>query len=206
MENTKNKKAFVFIGRSGCGKGTQAELLIEYLKKQGQINDHQPLFYVETGNRFRDFIKGTSYSSRLSKGAMERSERQPDFLAVWNWSHLLVENLMGDELLIFDGTPRSLPEAQMLDTAFKFYGYDKPVIINMDVSVDWAKKRLSERGRGDDKKDSDIEKRLAWYETDVVPAIKFYENNTDYNFIRINGEQTIEEVNLELISKVFPND
>lgn len=194
-------KTFIFIGRSGCGKGTQVELLIEQLKQKGYISDQNPLFYIETGNKFRDFIAKTSHSSRLAKEIMDRSERQPDFLAVWSWADLLVTNLMGDEQIIFDGISRSLAEAKVLDTALKFYSRPKPTVVYLDVSNDWSRARLEGRGRSDDKTAGDITKRLAWFESDVLPAIKFYENNPDYNFVTVNGEQTIEEVQAELIEK-----
>jgi adenylate kinase family enzyme len=190
---------FIFIGRSGCGKGTQASLLIEELKREGKVSDKNPLFYIETGNKFRDFIAKTSHSSRQAKEVMDRSERQPDFLAVWMWADLLVTNLMGDEQLIFDGTPRSLGEAKVLDTALRFYGRQKPTVVYLDVSNDWSRERLAARGRSDDKAAGDIEKRLAWFESDVKPAIEFFEQNPDYEFIRVNGEQTIEEVHKELM-------
>ena len=200
-----NKKTFIFIGRSGCGKGTQAELLIEELKKRGDVSDNNPMCYIETGVRFRDLISKTSHSSRLAKEIMERSERQPDFLAVWTWSDILVTNLMGDENIIFDGTPRSLNEANVLDSAIKFYKREKTKVIYLDVSNEWSKQRMVERGRADDKSKGDIEKRLAWFEKDVMPAVKFYEDNPDYDLIRVNGEQTIEEVKKEMLGKLDLN-
>lgn len=200
MEN--KKQAFIFIGRSGCGKGTQAELLIEKMKSSGSINNEHPLLYIETGDKFRSFVSTTSHSSRLAKEIMEKSERQPDFLAIWMWSHILVENLMGDEVVIFDGTPRSLNEAMALNTALAFYKLDEVKVIYLDVSNDWSKQRMMERGRADDKTNGDIEKRLAWFEADVLPAVKYYEENPDYKFLRINGEQTIEEVHAEIMEKL----
>jgi adenylate kinase family enzyme len=200
MENP--TKTFIFIGRSGCGKGTQAELLIEQLRQKGAVSDAHPLFYIETGNKFRDFIAKTSHSSRLAKEVMDRSERQPDFLAVWMWADLLVTNLMGDEVIIFDGTPRSLGEAKVLDTALRFYERAEPVVIYLDVSNDWSKQRLSSRGRADDQTAGDIEKRLNWFESDVKPAIEFYEHNPDYRFVRVNGEQSVEQVQAELMAKI----
>jgi len=197
-----NPKTFIFIGRSGCGKGTQAELLIKHLEEKGEISSDNPLFYLESGNRFRDFIKGTSHSSRLAKEIMDRGERQPDFLAVWNWSHLLVENIMGDEHIIFDGTPRSLLEAQALDTALKFYKREKPQVFFMNVSRDWSRTRLLERGRFDDKDQSEVEKRLDWFEKDVMPAVEYYRIHPDYKFTDINGEQTIEEVHAEILKSL----
>ena len=195
-------QTFIFIGRSGCGKGTQAELLIAQLKEKGYVSDANPLFYIETGNKFRDFISKTSHSSRLAKEVMDRSERQPDFLAVWMWSDLLVTNLMGDEHIIFDGTPRSLSEATVLDTALRFYGRANPTVIYLDVSNDWSRERLMARGRADDKTAGDIAKRLAWFESDVQPAIDFYANNPAYHFVKVNGEQPIEAVHEAIMAEL----
>jgi hypothetical protein len=46
------------FGRSGCGKGTQVVLLQEYTKKQDQ---QRHIFYIETGERFRQLIKEHIY-------------------------------------------------------------------------------------------------------------------------------------------------
>lgn len=197
-----DKHTFIFIGRSGCGKGTQAELLMDYLKQSGQTSATAPMLYIETGDKFRDYIAGTSHSSRLSKEIMDKSDRQPDFLAVWVWSNQLVDNVMGDEHIILDGTPRSLLEAQVLDTALKFYQRGPVQVIYLDVSNEWSKQRLLARGRADDQTNGDIAKRLAWFETDVKPAVEFFATNPDYHFVKVNGEQTIEEVHQELMGKL----
>ncbi len=198
---------FIFIGRSGCGKGTQAKLLIEALKKSVPAASTTPLLYIETGDKFRNFVAQTSHSSRLARRVMDRSERQPDFLAVWMWSHVLIENLMGDEHIVFDGTPRSLNEAKALDTAMGFYGREPIDVIYLDVSNDWSKVRMGERARHDDQKKGDMEKRLAWFETDVKPAVDYYQAEpTGYRFHQINGEQTIEEVHQAIVSSLsLPN-
>lgn len=195
-------RTFIFIGRSGCGKGTQAERLIERLKEDGTISDTNPLFYLETGNQFRALIAGTSHTSRLAKAVGGRGERQPDFLAIYVWSHLLVENILGDENIILDGTPRSLPEAQVLNTAMKFFERGKVDVVWLDVSREWSKERMEARGRADDKKSGDIEKRLAWFDADVMPAIKYYRDNPDYNLHRINGEQPIDKVYEDLLASL----
>ena len=192
-------QAFIFIGRSGCGKGTQASLLSDYLKQIGVVSDQHPLFYLESGEKFRQFIKGYSHSSRLAKVVMNSGARQPDFLAVWNWSHILVENLMGDEHIIFDGTPRSLLEAKALETALTFYGFSQKTVIYLNVSNEWSSKRLLDRGRTDDQALADITKRLEWFETDVLPAVDFYRQNSAYRFIELNGEQSIETIHQDLI-------
>lgn len=191
-------QTFIFIGRSGCGKGTQAELLMEKLRGRSK----RPVFHLESGSLFRDFVEGDSYSSQLAKTIMDRGERQPDFLAVWMWSHLLVKNLVEEEHLVLDGTPRSLAEAMTLDTAMKFYGRERPKVIYLNISPDSSVNRLTSRDRQDDRSIANIAKKLAWFETSVMPALEYYKNNKDYDFIEINGESSTEEIHAEILAKL----
>ena len=193
-------KTFIFIGRSGCGKGTQASLLMDYIKQKDI--EKRPIFYLETGQRFRDFIKSGSHSANLSNEVYKADIRQPDFLAVWMWSHLLIENLKGNEHLVIDGTPRSLQEAMVLETAIDFYKLEKPNVIYIDVGRKWSEERLLSRGRLDDASIVRIDKRLNWFDKDVVPALKFMKKSKKFNFIKINGEQTIGQVNQEIMNKL----
>lgn len=189
-----NLHTYIFIGRSGCGKGTLAKLLIEYLKEKGIVTDSNPIYYQETGTRFREFVTKDSYSSRLEKELMDKSERAQDFLAVWIWSSLFIETLTGAEHLILDGSPRSLLEAQMLETALNFYSRKDVTIVYLDVSREEAKKRLQLRGRADDQKDGDIDKRLDWFDRDVLPAVEYYRNSSKYRSLEVDGEQAVEKI------------
>ena len=191
-------KTFILIGRSGCGKGTQAKFLLEYLKSKDSSRE---IFYMETGARFREFIERDSLSGKLSKAINKAGGLQPEFLAVWVWSNLFIENLKGDEHMIIDGTPRKLREAAVLDTALDFYKREKPYVLHLDVSRKWSEKRLLERHRTDDLPE-DIKKRLDWYETDVIPTINYYRDNPKYNFLDINGERGIEEIQKDILSKI----
>ncbi len=196
-----NPQTIVIMGRSGCGKGTQGKLLQEYLKnKDASMGEKRDIFYLETGNVFREFIEQDNYTSKLSKAIMETGELQPAFLAVHMWSHVFIDEMKGGEHMILDGTPRTLSEIESLDTAFKFYGRQHPVVFVLDVSKDWSKTRLSERGRMDDSRAHDVLRRLEWYDTDVVPAIRHMEAAKLYTVITINGEQTIEQVHADLIA------
>ncbi len=192
-------KTFIFIGRSGCGKGTQVKLLVDYLKEK----ESGKIFTLQTGQHFRDFVAKDGFANDLAKKIMKEANRQPDFLAVWIWSNAFLENIKNEEHLIIDGTPRSLNEARTLDTAIKFFKREKPFVVYIDVAREWSEDRLLARGRADDLEIEDIRKRLDWFEDDVIPAVSFYRNNPDYNFININGEQTIEEVNKEMVEKIF---
>ena len=101
---------------------------------------------------------------------------------------------------MFDGTPRRLIEAQLLDSVMGFFRREKPHLFFLNVSREWAREKLIARGRHDDSLE-DVERRLAWYETEVVPAIGFYHENADYVFHNINGEQKIEKVHADIISQ-----
>ncbi len=195
-------KTFIFIGRSGCGKGTQVKLLTDYLR---EATPEENIFYLQTGQHFRDFVKEEGFANKMASEIMEEGGRQPDFLAVWIWANSFLKNVRNEEHLIVDGTPRSLNEARILDTAMKFYKREKPTIVYIDVSRQWSEERLLARGRADDLEIEDIRKSLDWFEDDVLPAVSFYRENSDYDFIFINGEQTIEEVHGEVMKKVFSN-
>lgn len=193
-----DQKSFIFIGRSGCGKGTQVKLLMDYLKEKDPEKD---ILYIYTGAEFREFIKGDSDTQKLAMDILEKGGLQPEFLSVYMWTNILVKSYTKKEHLIFDGTPRKRHEAGVLDSIFGFYGLSTPFVINLDVSEEWAIERLTERGRKDDNKD-DITQRLSWYTTDVVPAINFYIDNPAYKFIKIDGERSIEDVHKDLVKAI----
>lgn len=193
-----NQKSFIFIGRSGCGKGTQAELLSDYLEK---VDPKREVLYVQTGAEFRDFVKGSSVTAQLSKKIMDVGGLQPEFLAIHMWIKVLVEKFTGKENLIFDGTSRKYHEAGAMDSIFTFYGLPKAYLIHLKISKEESIKRLLLRGRKDDNK-KDIEERLSWYESEVERAIGFYRNNKDYNFLEIDGERTVEEIHKDIVSRI----
>lgn len=198
-----NKETFIFIGASGCGKGTQVALLKERLREK---TPNTPIFYMQTGQYFREFIKGDSHAAHMAREAIDRGERAPDFLAMYLWSDIFVKNLTGNEHLILDGSPRSLNEAQNLDIAMKFFRREQPAVVYIKVSPEWSIQHLLERakqeGRADDSLEG-IKKRVAWFEQDVLPAINYYRRDRDYDFIEIDGERPIEEVHRDIIANLF---
>ncbi len=142
------QRTFIFIGRSGCGKGTQAALLIHEIEQRDP--EKRPIFYLETGAKFREFIKGDKYSNKLASKILELGERQPDFLAVYNWSSMLVNEMDTEKHLIVDGMPRSYEEALVFDSAINFYNLSRPVVVYINVSKEHSRERLVLRGSSDD--------------------------------------------------------
>lgn len=197
MISGKDISTFIFIGRSGCGKGTQAELLIEHLKKSTSRDS----LYIQTGAELREFIKHDGYTSSLSRVIYEDGGMQPEFLAVFMWTNILVKSFNGEQNIVFDGSPRKLYEAEIVDSIIDFYKLGKPKVIHIDISKEEAMKRLLARGRSDDNQE-DIEHRLSWYDHDVVPTIKFYENNPRYEYIKLNGEQSPEKIFSDLLERI----
>lgn len=193
----------IFIGRSGCGKGTQSDLIKNYIAKGDQ--DKRQILDVETGERFRQFIRGEGYSAELSRIAYETDARQPDFLACSMWGDILIEELDKDMHIVFDGAPRSLPEAILISTAMEFYKREEPRVIYINVSRKWSEDRLLARGRMDDTSLSKINKRLDWFDKDILPAIEYFRTNKLYKFIEVNGEQSIEKVHSDIISAYDPS-
>lgn len=188
----------IFIGRSGCGKGTQAELL---KNKIHQLDpDKRRILYVETGGRFRTFISGDKFTSRLSQAIYKSDIRQPDFLACWMWGSVLIEELEENMHIIFDGTSRAIDEAQVMTTAMEFYKREQPTVVYLNVSRKWSEERLLARGRLDDQELSKIGKRLDWFEKDTMPVLEYFKSNSLYRFIEINGEQPIEKVHADIVA------
>ncbi len=188
----------IFVGRSGSGKGTQATLLNNRIHRLD--TEKRQILYIETGDHYRDFVREKSFSARLGKAIYEKDELAPDFIGCWLWGDVLINQLEENMHLVFDGACRSLLEAEVLTSAVKFYKREKPVVIYINVSNKWSDERLLARGRQDDSSLSRINKRLKWFETEVLPAIEYFKKNSSYKFIEVNGEQTIERVHADIIS------
>lgn len=122
------QQTIIFIGRSGCGKSTQSEAIHKLFLENPDFKD-AGVFYLQTGDAFREFTKQSGYTNELAKKHSENGRRQPDFLAVWMWTHLFVTELKKGQNVILDGTPRSIIEAGVIDTSFDFYSFTKPFIV-----------------------------------------------------------------------------
>ncbi len=198
-----HKETFIFIGASGSGKGTQVALVKEYLAKK---TPEVPIFYVQTGEHFREFIKGDSHAASIARQVQEKGGLQPSFLAMWIWSDLFVKHLTGSEHIILDGAPRTLSEAHHLDIAMKFFKREQPTVIYLKVHREWSFNHLMARAAKEGRKDdteASINRRLDWFDHDVLPTINHYRRDRDYDFIEINGERSIEEVHREIVANVF---
>ena len=190
-------RIFIFIGRSGSGKGTQATLLIELLRRKDTKNE---VLYVSTGEEFRKIISADNFTAAKAREIVDSGRFGPAFLAVMMWAQVLTREYKKGEHLVIDGSPRTVPEAMVLGTVFGFYELS-PVVIHIDVSREWASQKLRDRGRNDDT-EAGISSRQNLFEKEIVPILTMYRQEKKIPMIKVNGEQAIKEVHRELLSKL----
>jgi len=186
------------MGRSGCGKGTQAKLLDEEITSRGISNSD--ILHIVTGDLFRKFTQSDGPTHARLNEVMSKGEKPPEFLSVAMWGELLMRDYRPNMHLFIDGTPRSVPEAYTLENALLFYKRTPIDVINIEVSDEWATERLLGRGRHDDKATDSIKGRLNFYRTDVAPALEYFRTSTHITVFDINGEQSIEKVHADIKS------
>lgn len=188
--------AYIFFGRSGCGKGTQAKLLEEQLRAAGQ-----KIIYIETGNLLRAFADTNSYTAQKAKQILATGALMPEFLPTYTWAGKMIEEVTGNESFIFDGVSRRLHEAPIMETMLGFYDRLPAHVVYVDVSRAWSSDRLRERMRADDTEAS-ISARQDWFESSVLPALEYFRANQNFVFHTINGEQSIESVHADIMREL----
>ncbi|MBR2231921.1 MAG: adenylate kinase [Prevotella sp.] len=161
-------KNIVIFGAPGSGKGTQSDKIIE---KYG-------LGHISTGDVLRSEIKkgtelGKTAASFIDKGQLIPDELMIDILAGVYDS--FGKNHAG---VIFDGFPRTIPQAEALKKMLAERGHKVAAMIELDVPEDELMKRLilrgQQSGRSDDNEET-IKKRLDVYHTQTEPLMKWYE-------------------------------
>jgi adenylate kinase len=182
--------AIILIGRSGSGKGTQGVLIEKYFQEKFK---NLPMHEIATGKKFREFQSADTYSSEISREINSQGKLQPEFLAVWNWASTLVNTIDKPCNILFDGVPRRYDEARVLDSAIKFYGFTKRLVIDIHVTEEEVMKRMLARKRDDDTEEN-IKKRLKWYEKDVLPVLDWYSTHRGYDILHIDGMKNVDDI------------
>lgn len=196
------RKAYVFVGQSGSGKGTQVKLLETAILAKDQL---LRCFHITTGDRFREMIaRDSSYTIHQTKEYMEQGKLPPSFLGIHSWAHSLIYDYMGEDIVFMDGTPRIVEEVLPLLGALEFLQI-QPVVIYIKVGDDWAHEKAKGRGRADDQDEAELRGRLAWFHDRVIPVIEMLHADPRVHYVEVNGEQTIDAVHAEILTALQLN-
>lgn len=189
-----NDYTIIFIGKSGSGKGTQIKLLSDFFAQKYQAD----MYHLQSGQGLRELASSESHTGSLLRDALAHGKLGPTAIAIWSWVSSVVKDFAGQKVFFVDGAPRKLNEAIIMDEMFDFFDRKNRYIIHVDVSNDWSKNRLYDRQRSDDT-DQSIDTRLGWFEQNSPDILSFFEQTGKYKMFKINGEQSIEDVQKNII-------
>ncbi len=175
-------RTFVFLGISGSGKGTQTELLLKALNNSKNVS---------TGEGLRKIARNKNLASRYIREVMRRGGLVPYWGAAYVWLSQFFENLKGDENVVFDGAPRRIEEAHMMDDFMMNVGRELPLAIYVKLTRKEAFRRLLKRGRFDDNVKA-IRGRFDFFEKHVKPVIDYYQKRK--RLVVIDGGRSVSEV------------
>ncbi len=182
MSTNNPARTYVLLGISGSGKGVQAKRLLRAIP--GSVN-------ISTGDGLRRVARKQNLLGRYIKRILRRGDLAPYWSAAYLWLSDFFERLRGDEPLVFDGAPRRIAEARMMDDFMRDIGRELPIVLYLRISPRVALKRLLARRRSDDILRA-IRERFRFFEHSVRPVIRYY--RTRRRLITINGDQPIPAV------------
>lgn len=175
----------VLFGPPGAGKGTQSEKLIE----------HYNLLHISTGDLFRKHLGEGTELGKKAKGYMDDGKLVPDQLVV-DMVDVKLQEDNDRQGTIFDGFPRTIPQAEALDQLLESKGMPIAVTVMLDVPDDELIQRLMERGktsgRTDDQDKSKIETRLQVYKDETLPVANYYK--TQGKLAIVDGVGSINDI------------
>jgi adenylate kinase family enzyme len=195
---TKETPTFIFIGRSGCGKGTQIDLLKEYLTSK-----NMPFGSIVMGDIFRSFFKEPGYVKDIARDvSMNQGKFQPDFLTNALFVRKTIDIADENSVLLFDGYPRTINQLGIIKELLVYIKRENNVVVvNIEVSRENVKARMLSRGRADDSH-GPIESRLNEYDKLIVPMIEVAKSDTFFKYLEVNGEGSMQEVHTEIINSI----
>lgn len=175
----------ILFGPPGAGKGTQSAKIIEKYS----------LTHISTGDLFRKHLKEGTPLGKLAQEFMNKGNLVPDQVVI---------DMVDDKIkasgkiqgIIFDGFPRTIPQAEALDTLLAKKQTPIKVLIELVVPEEELRKRLAERAakenRPDDAKPQVIENRISVYKTETAAVADYYKQHSKY--ASVIGVGDVEEI------------
>ena len=178
-----NGPKIIMIGGPGSGKSTYSELL----KKELGIA------HIYTGDMMRALSKKNTTDGKKVRELLAKGEFAPTPIVI----DAVKERMKQPDAMkgyVFDGFPRNTEQAKAMED--KGIEYDH--VINLVVSEEEVIKRLTSRGRADDKPEI-IKNRIKVYHRETAPLLQYYKDE----IINIKAEgSTPEAIAKEIIKKV----
>lgn len=183
----------IMLGAPGAGKGTQAKM----------IADKYSLPHVSTGDIFRANLREGTELGKKAKEYMDKGALVPDELTV----EILLDRVAKDDCkngYVLDGFPRTIPQAEVLDSELTKLGDAVDLAIDVEVPDENIVRRMSGRRaclkcgatyhveyippkkegicddcgkplvQRDDDKEETVKKRLGVYHEQTQPLIDYY--------------------------------
>lgn len=183
----------VMFGAPGSGKGTQSEVLI---KTYG-------LFHISTGDVLRDHIKRGTALGKTAQEYINQGQLIPDELMVNILASVMDDNKeAAAKGVIFDGFPRTIPQAEALEEMLQQRGTKVSAVIGLDVPEEILIGRLLNRGKESGRSDDNLEtitSRLEVYNNQTAPLKAFYAQKGLLHMVQGTGGA---EVVFERVRKV----
>jgi adenylate kinase len=174
----------ILFGPPGAGKGTQS----------GKIANDFHFVHLSTGQILRDLVETNTGIGQLIRKFIDRGYLVPDDIVL---RELFREALRHQHRpgLIFDGFPRNVNQAEVLDQMLEKKGMPVSMVISLEVTQEELYRRIMGRavdsGRSDDVEEV-IRQRFRTYEEETLP-LKEYFRHSD-RLVMISGMAPVDEV------------
>lgn len=174
-------KNIVIFGAPGSGKGTQSDKMIAQYGFE----------HISTGDVLRNEIKKGTELGKTAKSYIDQGQLIPDELMIDILASVYDSFGKEHKGVIFDGFPRTIPQAEALKKMLAERGHKVAAMIELDVPEDELMKRLllrgQQSGRSDDNEET-IKKRLNVYHNQTSPLIEWYAKEGIHHHINGLGE------------------
>ena len=178
-----DRPKIIMIGGPGSGKSTYSEIITKKLN----------IPHIYTGDMMRALAKTNTPDGQKVKDLLSKGQFAPLDIVI-NAVKDRVSKPDAQKGYVFDGFPRNVEQAERMEEENIEYDY----VVNLVVSEEEIIKRLTARGREDDKPEI-IKKRLAVYEKETRPLLDYYKNEI-INIKAEGGEP--EEIAAKIIEKI----